>query len=476
MDSTHVVVWGAAYDPYDTSTRTEWYDGYDEEYEAGYNDGTSYKEAYDAYMTARDEMFAAHNEAYAAWLACTSEPCPERPKDLTTQDYPDWPDMSDYRNGSFADHGYSDGWHDAEYGDYGDKRAEPDPLTFMVGLLDMESKDLDWQLDLSKESGFHAPKVPTLGSLGNGSLVLGVSDRASGDKVILAVASDGTVTSDRHDVDLVEGVNGYAVIRDGNTVIVTKGSDFENEVWSAGSFLHYSVDVLQDGDTFYVLTDDGYVEGSTGEVKGFGKDVDHDVRYNFLTGGVLLRCEGTPATRPDYYYSAMRIDPDDGKEMWDTAIKDTYCTKASYANGMLLFFGADDTFHGVQASDGEEKWDAKGHKVYALNSGYVLITKGDDNGGALIDPKSGDALSTFKDMEQFAFVSPSGKKVFYTWDDNELKAWSATGDSDSALWSLSLGGGNDILTLGGRMFVTGKDATDDDSGPRDVWLQEVVKS
>jgi hypothetical protein len=312
------------------------------------------------------------------------------------------------------------------------------------------------------------------------------SDWENRDSALVAVSADFKVTGVRHDADLrlVGGVNGYAIIQDDKTVRVVKGSDFENEVWSESIKDMERSSVLQDGNTFYVLTDDGYADGTTGKAKGFGDDAaDSSTSYRLLSGGVLLRCESDEDS--DYYSlgSAMRINPDDGKKMWDTSVKNVYCRDAVSANGVLVLTN-DKTVYGIQPSDGKEKWNVKGYGVQALNSGYVLTTASSASLKLkLLDPKKdGETLATFGDVTEIRGLV-SGKKVFYTWDAKKLKAWSATGDSDSELWSLNLKGGGDIIVHEGRMFVMGSDGSNnyddyDDyySSSGNVWLQEVVKN
>ncbi|MDR1798533.1 MAG: hypothetical protein LBR19_01400, partial [Bifidobacteriaceae bacterium] len=111
---------------------------------------------------------------------------------------------------------------------------------------------------------------------------------------------------------------------DGNTVSVAPLAALDQDLWQAGSGTDPELVVdcpplTADDGTLLVLTDQGYADGRTGRLLGFGSDHDGDsVRYGMAHSGVVLR-------RTTQYgesflvpagYTWSRLDPATGEELW----------------------------------------------------------------------------------------------------------------------------------------------------------------
>ncbi|MCL2466178.1 MAG: PQQ-binding-like beta-propeller repeat protein [Micrococcales bacterium] len=342
--------------------------------------------------------------------------------------------------------------------------SDPGKGGALVGLANLGTRTLDWKLDLAAETGFETVANISARAAGNGSAVLSVADLAEGsDKTMIVVLSgDGKVTGTRDTGSLVDAVDGYVVVSDDDEVVVTKTN--LSEVWRAKvhpkAFPDDSM-VLKDGSAFYVLAEGGYVDGRTGKPVGYGDDIDKVV-YQILPGSVAVRVSCAKDG-----CSAVRFDPKTGKDMWDAALTGLHSRHGMVVvDGTLVVQDYDgETVRGVTTSDGKQQWSTKVANVdylVHLNSGYVVavtrgsVGAGDSPAGVLVDPEDGRAVVTVDKL--WGFPAASGKQVFYTVYDDQLRAFSATGKTGEQLWSVRVDGSNygAFQVDGGRLFVVGR--------------------
>gem|GEM_PF-2388448 len=336
----------------------------------------------------------------------------------------------------------------------------------VVGSVDLDAHRLDWKLDLGTVTGFDSVMHRSARASGSGSAVLDLVDLSDGSAktMVVAVSADGKVTGTRDTGMLLDAVDGYAVIMDDTEVLVAATSSFESDVWRAKVHPKAYPDdstVLVDGKDFYVLATGGYVDGRTGTPVGYGDDIDTAV-YQVLPDRVALKVTCTKDG-----CSAMRFDLKNGKDLWDAELTSLFSRHAmAVVAGTLVVQDFDGvTIRGVKAADGTQLWAQKIADVdylVGLNSGYVLgVTRGltpDGQGpsGVVLDPADGRMAMTLDRL--WGYPAASGTQVFYTVYDDQLRAFSATGTSDSQLWSLPVPGSNygAFHAADGRLFVVGR--------------------
>jgi outer membrane protein assembly factor BamB len=271
------------------------------------------------------------------------------------------------------------------------------------------------------------------------------------------------------------------LVTEDDEVMVAEMADFEKELWTADLPDDYRSYYLTDqAGTLWVATEDGYAEAKTGELVGFGDDLDDDeTGYMLTTGGVLLRYEAGSSSSTA---SAMAVDPKTGDDLWDDEV--TKLSGYLVQQGDLLVAPINgNKVVAYKASNGEEQWSVRVsgvESVEALPNGNLAAVS-DYSGGTgtvtLLKSKDGSELAEANDvaMSQWA----TGNKVGYGVADGKVQGYDLTGDSSKRLWSLNLKlGSSDSAYLsasGGHLWVRVQEY-DSDSGYVSVsTLYEVVK-
>ncbi|MDR1825805.1 MAG: PQQ-like beta-propeller repeat protein [Bifidobacteriaceae bacterium] len=467
-DAGHMLVIGDPDPAWLNSGEPGWFIGYDEEYARGYQDGEAYLQAYEE------------------WWVCYDDNCPESP---ILNDY--------YREtagiGSF-NYGYGDGWSDASDGvGYGYTKAEaPDgfEVTSAIGLADLDTGQLDWQLDLVEATGFGMPQVNTTRSSGGGITAVQVSDLVDKGQstTILAINLAGEVVGTRDNGTVVYATGDYFLIKDGDDLSAVKASDIETDLWTAeaSSRLGYgsssssqSQVLMVDDDTTYVLVDDGFVDLETGEEIGWGEDAGDGAYYMVPGDGIVLRCQVGDNSKCDL----MRIDAKTGQDKWDSEVEDAASATGALADGKLILAAGREAV-AVDPETGEEQWSAEIgsiNVVYTLSREKVLAVSRWDGETATfwaLETSNGEVATMLLDTP--AYDGCMGTDVFYSLDGDQLVAYDLTGQSTQALWQLDLELGSDdsgyVLPRSGRLWLEITHTRDDDYEPDgfDV-LREIVE-
>jgi len=385
-----------------------------------------------------------------------------------------------------------------------------------LGLLDVDTNKLVWQIDLSQEAGSRDATVGSAIPLGDGSAVVHLFNGSAilGEQsTMVAVSAKGEVMGIRHqDAETWFAADGLVVFTAGNSVAVAQGSDLGKDLWNAkvkaaSKALDWGTYNILTGDdgNFYVLTDDGFVDGHTGKNMGYGKDADpalFKVAYQMLPGDatVAVRQECRGVTDSEGYTagftcSMIRIDPKNGSTIWSRPIDNVMLGDVVATDGTIVLATNDKQVEGIDADTGDKKWFLHINDVSditMLNSGWVIVVDG-QSGTVFVNSKTGGRGTTLDGQYGLSDAEgslASGNKVLYLRTDSsdssriELTAVSATGDTSSPLWLLpvtsvdgsDLEDGSDylgIVALSGRMFlVESARLTTDDK----AFIQEVVGS
>ncbi|MDR1825807.1 MAG: PQQ-like beta-propeller repeat protein [Bifidobacteriaceae bacterium] len=464
VDANHVLVIGSpdtsSLYAYEDTAVSDWYEGYDEDYDRGWDDGT-------AYLEAETEWWDCYDD-------CGDYPVPEQYFD------------GDY----YTEDGYYVGFWDAydEYG-YGSNRAEepediePVEVASAVALLNLDSAKLEWTVDLVEKTGFDMPSVLATDVTDNGYVGLRISDVGNDDYVLLAISPEGEVVGTRDSGYLLMAVGEYFLWQDDDEVSAVKGSDFENEVWTLDANPNpladgygYSSAVLEiDDSTTCVLVEDGCADLATGDVRDWGDDAGDEAWYVALGDGVVLRFEESSSTTG----SVMRIDPKTGEDKWDSPVKKVSGLNCVLVGGKVILERSSKVV-AVDAGSGEEKWTAKADDltlIHAMGNGNVVVVDGYDGGEAdyaILKAKDGEEVRT---VNGWPLPSAWGSDLFYAIDDdNELVAYDLTGDSKKALWKLDLDvvdGYAYVTAYKGRLWAQITET--DYDGPNTYIMREVIK-
>ncbi|MCL2467520.1 MAG: PQQ-binding-like beta-propeller repeat protein [Micrococcales bacterium] len=353
-----------------------------------------------------------------------------------------------------------DSSHMLVYGATYDPLAIPSPRngSLVLGLLNLDSQTVDWQVDLCRATGFKAVGFPYPLPMGDGSFVVRVQDRHSDAHKVVVISSTGKVTGTRDVSGMAGGTHGYVVlVQPGapSTIGVAKASDIGNDLWRA-DVITEAVGLYpaasDDAGHLYVPTADGMVDGRTGKQLGYGAPSDNGrVQYFAEPDGTVFRRDGNKT-----WDHLTRVNPDDGTDMWDNAV-DTFRNYAVTQDMVVVVDTDDTTVQGFRKTDGTKAWSttvADTSMVAPLMSGTVAVVSADAS-VTIIDPKDGKKLTTLNDVHApFGFDAPSGKKVFYITRDGHLKGYSATGSKSSALWTLDLDSIYTEMMAGwGRLFL-----------------------
>ncbi|MCL2850008.1 MAG: PQQ-like beta-propeller repeat protein [Micrococcales bacterium] len=347
---------------------------------------------------------------------------------------------------------------------YPPSTSKPSDGSLVLGMLNLEAKSIDWQVDLCDAAGFDVG-LPVVLPMGDGSFVVGVTDVAgSGNKLVVVVSAAGKVTGTRDVGALAGGAHGYVALMDPDapgTIVVAKSSDIGSDVWSAAAvegFGRYQIS-SDDAGHVYVQTADGMVDGRTGAKLGFGQDagVDdetHAVMYFAAPDGTVFRADTDASDQLAPTSTLTRINPKDGTDLWASPIN-PHDDLALTPDHLVVTDGA--TVEGYRKSDGTKAWstavtDAK--NIVPLASGMLAVIC-EDRSVTIIGPRDGKKITTIKDVRPYYGTGiPSGKQVFYVEESGSLMGYSATGDDDSALWTLDLGTDSATMHAGwGRLFL-----------------------
>lgn len=416
-----------------------WYPGYDTSYNAGFDSGTEYGRAVEAY----------NNDKYPYTVPA--------------------PDIHVFLPAS-SDDGYRDGFGDASTGaDRGtSQKKQPDPPNFTptVALVSAADGDELWSVDLSSivdgvdyTSTYTAHNVPGSNAVAivlaiptgeSARYVLVALDRNTGE-LLSELDSDGPIDVAALGGDIVAA----AVDSAGTTTTVARyavGDLGGKPKWKAqvdGAAFVYPAE----GSIVAFSDDRGEaLDGETGAKRAWGKDADFETTYRTV-GGALVRVQGSKkggsydiqgwgqdgkptwkhAIHTDFYeirddalftasssgsaYSTLqRIDPASGTPMW---------TKA-YAK----------PFDGVLGIEGSRLLLASGTKVIVVDAG---------TGAAQFSQKVGEFYNMY-----------FGSALYYVPSTHALTAYNY--DKTGPAWSFDLAEGQTITTIGTHLVVVDADS------------------
>jgi outer membrane protein assembly factor BamB len=400
----------------ETDTYSNWYPGYDADYDEGKADAEAYDQAQDEY----DECWDGPN-----WRDC---------------EYPSQYDFRNYQDTSEPP-GYADGW-------YGyDRETKPDvPEVFAaVAAADVPSGERKWLVDVGKELELDllegSINVSTTNNREGKILVeatQNMADSSEDETSLITLDLNGKILSKKADIGgYVHSFHQNVVITiDEDTITAYQADDLEKTVWEKdkAEFGVHSIGNIYSG-ICWILTEDGYVDCVTGQDKPFGKDAaDSDSDYTYrLTGGnehILLRVDLDDE-------SMMRINPDNGEDMWDKDVDAegaTMTNTISLVNGKLLWANSDGKLTAFNPSDGEELWSQKKAYYRGFTASALIITEWEDEISLRNLDDGKETMS--EDMDGGHYVG-SGSKVLYIEAGDDLVALDMGDDLDE-LWTLKL--------------------------------------
>ncbi|MDR1824079.1 MAG: PQQ-like beta-propeller repeat protein [Bifidobacteriaceae bacterium] len=449
VDATHVLALGLPADSgYEYS---DWYQGYDEDYEAGFADGTAYQELLDASLDCGYD-----------------ETCPE------------YPNESDYYKGNYNADGYDDGWTDARYWEYGKYKAKAPTSAggTVLGKIDLTTGEATWTASLTEASGYINAYVGCDDDAGYGQTILTeqgyfltvVTDTMWGGYGSTASCAAILVGPNGDVVEKLTGV-GSLLAYDGAVAAFTDGSDVTafrlpggQEVWqeAAPRGLSYSIGYpleFADG-TWAVPTKEGYVELATGKELGFGEHASDDTVY-FAVGqaAIELTYDWESMT---YDCEAMAYDAATGAEMWDEPLErvttvvggfegdDGWVVVVSTSSGQYL--------KGFDLATGGEIWSK------SIVAG-ASISQVDANTVAVAGLRLGQSISLYEattGRQVWSVRSPGqgasvvlGTEVMYVATDDAGLFGYAVAQPGTQLWQADLPSGSqsEVLSEGGALLV-----------------------
>ncbi|MDR1188561.1 MAG: hypothetical protein LBK95_14090 [Bifidobacteriaceae bacterium] len=424
---------------------SDWYQGYDEDYERGAADSARFE------------------GDYAIWRACVNSGC----------DGPDCedrecvePNRGDYFDrDSYLDLGYCDG--------FDGKTREAPPATgggagtFLAAVAFDSPTEPKWRLDLNEALHeqtlyFDCGYIP-VHTDGRGNWLASVgteSDPTGGECYRVAVDSDGEILSwataaadASGEVQLVDGfvvagLNGDPPLRVG----VYRPDDLGSPVWEAGCSDFGCYLVVVDGKV-WVTTHDGLVDLATGEDVGFDRQLTV-WEYVIGSGGGIFILDWTWG---DEYGGLTRVGLD-GSEMWDSAVPTSDLVVEF--DGSRAYLTRGDAMVGVDAATGEERWSTTVGRIgwfCPAGNGNLVVTVWDDAEGlAILDGESGQVLAG--DLP--GALEVCGREMVYAIDQSRLVGYSAEAARDGGnaeLWSLALPEGDvdgPLVSPAGLIYFT----------------------
>ncbi len=438
------LVW-AGFDSYswewDQEGSTGWYEGYDEDYAAGYDAGSAYLAAYDAWLSSDD------------W----------------SLEYPSQADY--YPSSGDPDIGWWDGFLDAYDGlSKGSNAAvapkDPD-YKGEVTMLDMKTGDDLWAVEVVDlvdnfdfSSDIRAKSIEDT----NYSIII-AAEADSNDATIIALDNKtGEVASQETFKDF-----GSVAVADG-AVFVVADVTADQKAWvgrfapdaldgkavweadvDASSYAHMVGDylVVDGGDEGYAF------DPANGDEQKWAKDIDYDVNFSYIDGN-LVRIE-----RTDDGYEIEGVDAD-GKSTWDKRIdaewmtfdEDTLFIAETTNDGI-------DRLERINPKNGESMWESA-YREELYDTGYVdhfgdvaLVVLVDRDKIALLNLATGEELFTDRLADDTRGIWP-GESFYYVSAGGKLQAYETkTGDD---VWSYRYDEDNEIIMQAGpRLLVLDTD-------------------
>jgi hypothetical protein len=434
---------------------SNWYQGYEEDYERGAADA---------------ERF---DEDYSTWHICVNSSC-DGPDCVDRECVePNRDDYFDYDN--YGDFGYQDGYD-------GNRREVPpaageDSTTFLAAVSMDSPTEPKWKLDLNEALGEDALYFDcgyvSLAIDGRGNSLFSVGtefDALEGDCYWVAVGSGGELLSwARVAPDAIR----YAQVVDGLALMDLGGNeyrsrvgayrleDLESPVWEAdcGGFGCHLATVNGEA---WVVTDQGVVDLATGRDVGFDRRL-QDWELIVGDGDALFVLDWAG----DSEYGGITRAGLDGEDVWDAAVP-TSDMVVEVGDGRA-YVPRGEAMVGVDAETGEERWStAVGQVIWfcvAGNGNLAVALAADADRLAIIDGESGEVLG---DGLPGVLMACGEEMVYATDADGNAQArlvgysaqagqaGQAAPDADGReLWSVALPEGAStvpLMTPGQRMY------------------------
>lgn len=424
---------------WDSVTDSEWYEGYDEDYATGYADGARRLEAFEIY----------HNDD--SWGVAYPEI-----SDYFSLDGVSYDDL-DYGNHQ----GWLDGSSDAEeeLAEGANQAVRPDPPPTMgsVAVVDMDSGDEVWSVELE--------------SLGVDSPYLGMSlvgPSPEGHLVLVASSYEGDGSVTIHSLSPVDGsvvssveLDGYVDVADGGgletpVVVASEGNirrlnsaDLDGTpVWSA------NIDGAEDSDTLWmegdhvaISTEDGnwWLDAATGSEPPWFPQADWKFSYLILED-VVIRLEDSSF---GYYIDALGKD---GEVLWSSDAETLLIGSGSGGEVVLraetIEDGGYEYLMRLDPRTGEEMWDREYdgtvNDIEGTVPGAVLLRA--DDRTELIDLVSGDRQLRLRGTSNYL-----GTTVVHGSDEGRLRAWDVSDGAE--LWAMRLTDSEELVRVGDALLI-----------------------
>ena len=365
-----------------SSSSFTWYDGFADDYEAGYTAGESY------------------NDAYDQWL------------DDFDADYPDpedyWPsEAGDYYSADY-DSGYMAGWYDSQYGTYGDNLAEEPPTidtALTATLIDANASSADsgvvWTVtltDILSDFDYSTTSFYPV-SIDSTYVVIEAISATYDDDYNVSYATTFVVVpksdaSAAKTITMEDGQGVSAATAVGSRLVVHNADEDNPEL------VAYDLDSASSTPVWTV-------------------EAAYD--YSVLTGPndtiVFANTNG----------DATAVALSDGSETsWASALPDSVSVISEVASGVIAAYSSDDDETVAFSADGSELWTADG---YALYSDGTRLYSAEESGSAYtlsaLNPSSGEELWT--STEDFSsFLGAIGNRIVVSNEDDELVVLNAS--------------------------------------------------
>ncbi|MDR1187642.1 MAG: PQQ-binding-like beta-propeller repeat protein [Bifidobacteriaceae bacterium] len=326
-----------------------------------------------------------------------------------------------------------------------------------IAAFDLVTGERRWQVDLLQAAGLSGDLAPVgLDAFpdGTGDVLADICIDGL-NYAYVAIDSQGQVISTtRTSGRLMEVKGGIAFAWDSADVTARSLTDLGVEVWrarSAGSEGQVEPLVNQASGTFWVPTEDGFVDALTGKALGFGADAgEPEISYAMPAAGpepIVIRLD-REAVR------VARIDPTDGATQWQVEVpSQRHLSQSFFATGMVLVEVTDgltpDTTRAIDLVEGTVVWASLtggivgnwvGHRPITVSE--VILVSGPYGEGDLtaIDPATGEVAFVVPCPDDCRFGT-QGRQVAYLiqdWADGSahVRAVSLTDGAD--LWTLEL--------------------------------------
>jgi outer membrane protein assembly factor BamB len=285
-----------------------------------------------------------------------------------------------------------------------------------------------WVFDVGAATGDGTARLDGAWADSDGGVVLGIAEEASGGTVV-SLDAGGKVLGTRQGAVLLGAANGLVAVREDAVVAVAAARDLKHVKWQAEACPAESQGVLAaEGGRMLVCSADGYRDGPSGRVLGFGPSGAD--RYWLLDGDVLVKAAASGQ-------ALTRIDPKTGDELWSAEAALDAPPSLDAGGDAVLAEGAGQV-RALDLETGHGRWELPGDVVIGTADGRVLVGSADGQ-VSCAQAKTGAVDYGF----QIAPFDPGrskpvlGSKTLYQVDGDALAAYPLEQDAKPR-WSLQL--------------------------------------